>query len=179
MALPSSGQISVSSIRTEFDQAGRTPYSFSHQMDPTFAAGSNAGYTPVNQKSTSKPSTTDPDNISEWYSYNHSENWPCGGSGGLGGPVSMDVSSCRRKFFRVSLSGGVNYTADISVYGDANSSSYSYRIYDVYPFTNTGAFVSTSPVFSGTMSTSTTTHTYTMSSSSVVIYVVVYQNDCA
>jgi len=179
MALPSSGQISASSIRTEFNQAGRSSYSFSAQMDPTFAAGSNAGYTPVNQKSTTIPSTSDPDNISEWYSYNHSENWPCGGSGGLGGPVSMDVSNCRRKFFRVSLSGGVNYTADISVYGNTSSSSYSYRIYDVYPFTNTGAFVSTSPVFSGTMSTSTTTHTYTMTSSSVVIYAVVYQNDCA
>jgi hypothetical protein len=179
MALPSSGEISASSIRSEFQQTGRAPYNFSFQMDPTWAHGSNDGYTPVNQKSTTIPSATDPDNMSEWYSYNHSENWPCGGSGGLGGPVSMDVSNCRRKFFRVSLSGASGYTADISVYGDANSSIFSYRIYDVYPFTSTGAFVATSPVFSGNMSTTTTTHTYTMSASSVVIYAVVYENDCA
>ena len=179
MALPSSGEISAGSIRTEFTQSARAPYSFSFQMDPTFTAGSNDGYTPVNQKSTSIPSPTNPDNMSEWYSYNHSENWPCGGSGGLGGPVSMDVSSCRRKFFQVSLTGGVNYTIDISVYGDENNSIYSYRIYDVYPFTTTGAFIGTSPVFSGTMITSTTTHTYTMTSNSVVIYSVVYENDCA
>lgn len=179
MALPANGQISASSVRAEFNQAGRAPYSFSYQMDPTFAAGSNEGYTPVNQKSTSIPSTTDPDNISEWYSYNHSQDWPCGGSGGLGGPVSMYIGGCRRKFFRVTLSGAPNYQSDIYVYGDANSSSYSYRIYDVYPFTNTGAFISTSPVFSGTMSTSTTTHTYTMDGSTATIFVVVYQNDCA
>lgn len=173
MALPSSGQISVSQIRTELTSSGRNNYSFSEQMEPSFAAGANSGMTPVNQSSTSKPNPTNSDPISEWYSYDHTSFNSCGST------YNLVVGSCLRTYRIIEISGTSGNTSFLSVTGDGNNSSYSYRIYDVYPFTNTGAFVGTSPIFSGTLSTITTDYTYILAGSSIKLHFVAYQNDCA
>jgi len=64
MALPDSGQISLSQVNTEFGRASNS----THSLD----TGISGGYGTVNTNSPHYPNATNPDSISEWYGYNHS-----------------------------------------------------------------------------------------------------------
>lgn len=174
MALPASGQISVSQIRTEFQQTGRNNYSFSEQMLTGYAFGTNDGYTPINIASPNQPSSTNPDSISEWYSYNHTASNSCDGFYNL----YPGQFPCTRVYRIINISGTAGLKSLIQASANINNSTYVYRIYDVYPFTNTGAFVATSPIFSGTASTTQITHIYTSPSTSVNLHFVAFKNDC-
>jgi len=71
MALPASGQISWSDIRTETQATSRNNYSIAKAA---WTAGSYSllEYPPINMGSTSRPNVSTPAAASEWYSYNHS-----------------------------------------------------------------------------------------------------------
>lgn len=64
MALPSSGQISMSQINTELNRSSTAQISLD--------AAENGDYGAINQNSTSRPSASNPAAMSEWYGYNHS-----------------------------------------------------------------------------------------------------------
>lgn len=63
MALPTSGQISFSNLRTELGIPSQAPFSIT--------SAATGGYVTINQSSPSKPNSTAPHAISEWYGYNH------------------------------------------------------------------------------------------------------------
>lgn len=69
MALPSTGQISMSQINTELGRSSTATISLNSAED--------GSYTAINTCSSSRPSSTDPASMSEWYSYNHGAS--CGG----------------------------------------------------------------------------------------------------
>ena len=67
MALPASGPISMSQVRTELQNDGKTTdlrLSFLGSMSGS-GANRTSGYTPINQSSLTKPSSTFPASISE------------------------------------------------------------------------------------------------------------------
>lgn len=64
MALPSSGQISMSQINGEL---GREL-----QAQISLDTAENGGYGAINVNSSSRPNSSNPAAMSEWYSYNHS-----------------------------------------------------------------------------------------------------------
>lgn len=63
MTLPASGQISFNDLRVELGIPSQAPFSI------TTAATS--GYVAINTNSPSRPNSSTPHAISEWYSYNH------------------------------------------------------------------------------------------------------------
>ena len=63
MALPSSGSLGLNSIKTELGIPSQAPF--------TLASASLGYYVAINQSSPSKPNSTAPHAISEWYGYNH------------------------------------------------------------------------------------------------------------
>ena len=63
MALPNSGQISFSNLRTELGIPSQAPFSIT--------SAATGVYVTINQNSPSKPNSTAPHAISEWYGYNH------------------------------------------------------------------------------------------------------------
>jgi hypothetical protein len=65
MALASSGTISVSQINTEL---GRT----STSSNTSLTSLNTGAHVSLNSNSTSKPNSSTPHQMSEWYSYNHS-----------------------------------------------------------------------------------------------------------
>lgn len=79
MALPSSGQISMSQIRTELGIPSQAPFSLD--------TAENGGYVAINQNSTSRPSASNPAAMSEWYSYDHS-------AAGCNAPTINSVTRC-------------------------------------------------------------------------------------
>jgi len=76
MALPASGQLGLSQINTEL---GRTATS-----QISLDAAENGSYGAINANSRSRPSSTNPASVSEWYSYNHR-------AGGGPGPVRLTL----------------------------------------------------------------------------------------
>jgi|ETN01SMinimDraft_4_1059930.scaffolds.fasta_scaffold08840_3 hypothetical protein len=64
MALASSGQISMSQINTELGRSSSSQISLD--------SAENGSYATINSNSSSKPSSSNPASMSEWYSYNHS-----------------------------------------------------------------------------------------------------------
>lgn len=63
MTLQASGQISMSEINTELGRASNATISLD--------TAENGGYAVINTNSASRPSSTNPASMSEWYGYNH------------------------------------------------------------------------------------------------------------
>lgn len=183
MALPASGQLSVGDIRTELVNTGTNSFSLA-KAGQQYTAVYNSGYVPLNQSSTSKPDNSTSFNVSEWYSYNHSQNKACSASS-FGGSTTTNGLN-QYKYWRVNVTGCSGGTSVITVNytnGAGNCflpcSTYVY-IYTSYPFTNTGTLTG-SPVYTFSLSkcagTGTYTYNYTTSSASDILYIVVYQDD--
>ena len=64
MTLVSSGTIRMSDINTELGRSSTATISLD--------SAENGSYATINTNSTSRPSSTNPASMSEWYSYNHS-----------------------------------------------------------------------------------------------------------
>lgn len=75
MPLPSSGQISMSQINTELGRSSTAQISLD--------AAENGAYGGINVNSASRPNSSNPAAMSEWYGYNHNAS----GGGGGGGDV--------------------------------------------------------------------------------------------
>lgn len=71
MALPSSGQISMSQINTELGRSATALISLN--------TAESGGYGAINQCSPSRPNGFTPDTMDEWHGYNHTINC-CGGN---------------------------------------------------------------------------------------------------
>lgn len=64
MTLPASGQISIGDINTELGRASNT-------ANTSLNDAEDGVYATINTASSSRPSSTNPASMSEWYSYNH------------------------------------------------------------------------------------------------------------
>jgi hypothetical protein len=190
MALPSSGQISISSsayaastqISFETTQSGKAfNYSLSRLSKGNFDSKSNllSGYAGINQNSTTKPDRTAQYSLSEFYSYNHTQNGSC--SGTSFGDALSSLSDDRRSYNRISVSGNVGDVVVITVVCPTRSGSEPfgpfgygyYRIYNIYPFNTFGELLS-GFLFSGYTSNTTNTHSYTLVGTSDVLHIVTY-----
>ena len=175
MAIPASGAIGISTIRSELDNGGTSSFSLARAGMPYNGyAVRGDGYTPVNQSSTSKPNTTAPYGINEWYSYNHSQNASCN-------DFFSDTISLQYIYRRVTITGtsGTYAPFYFTISGDSSSYSYYTRIYDAYPFSNTGALASTSPTPLTTIiitGNGSANYWYLLPSSSTVLYFVSWNN---
>jgi hypothetical protein len=143
MAIPSSGQVSIGTIRTELQNTGTNNFALSR-------AGSqrdvrNAGYTPLNQSSTSLPGATAPYAVSEWRNYNHSATRLCG-SATFGTPLIQDVApGAAYTYYAVTVTGAAGWDAQYGIEGLLIGSTQEIRvnIYQSYPFSSTGAITGT------------------------------------
>jgi hypothetical protein len=193
MALPSSGQISISSsafsdntqVSSETIQKGKA-FNYSLQRlskgdsDRYYGNSLTSGYTGINQNSTTKPDRTAQYSLSEFYSYNHTENGSCSGTS-FGDALTSLISDDRRSYHRISVSGNVGDIVVITVVCPASSGTPPfgpftngyYNIYNTYPFDSFGALVAT-PLFSGYTSNTTNTHRYTLLTTSDIIHIVAY-----
>jgi hypothetical protein len=189
MALPSSGQISISSsvhssntqISFETSQSGKAVnYSLSRISRGDFNSKSDLlnGYTGINQNSTTKPDRATQHSLSEFHSYNHTENGSC--SGTSFGDALSSFSDDRRSYNRISVSGTVGSIVNITVVCPAPSApgggppSYAYyRIYNEYPFDTFGSLTGTA-LFSGYTSNTTNSHSYVLVTTSDVLHIVAY-----
>lgn len=101
MVLPSSGQISLSQIRTELGVPSQAPFSLD------YAEG--GGYVAINTYSPSYPSSGNPASVSEWYGYNQSATTTAGcqcisnmcesGCGSYYGCFCYSISECQSPAF--------------------------------------------------------------------------------
>lgn len=175
MALPASGTISISDIRTELNNAGKTgEYALSScGIPPTRGANQ---YTPKNQVNTTTGTNfAQPYAISEWYSYNHSLNGSCGTN-----YTSQNVGA-GAQYWRVVVTGqtGWKSTISISMASYTSGSLYMY-LYTIYPFTTDGDIITTSrTLIANFAGNGTTTYTYTLTSASDVLYFVAFDNSVA
>jgi hypothetical protein len=193
MALPSSGQISVSSsayspstqISFETSQSGKAVnYSLARlsrgDTNRSYGEGTVlAGYSGINQNSTTKPDRVTQHSLAEFYSYNHTQNGSC--SGTSFGDALSSFSDGRRSYNRISVSGTVGSIVNITVVCPSRSGTepfgpftYAYyRIYNNYPFDTFGALVGTA-LFSGYTSNTTNNHSYVLVTTSDVLHIVTY-----
>ena len=193
MALPSSGQISISSsafsantqVSFETTQSGKAlDYSLSRisrgDSDRFYGNSLTRGYAGINQNSTTKPDRAVQHSLSEFYSYNHTQNGACSGTS-FGDALTSLISDDRRSYHRISVSGNIGDIVVITVVCPSPNGTppfgpftYGYyNIYNTYPFDTFGTLVAT-PLFSGYTSNTTNTHRYTLVTTSDVIHIVAY-----
>lgn len=188
MAISGSGQISISSsihaastqISFETSQSGKAfDYSLARLSRGNFDSKFNlvSGYTGINQNSTTKPDRTAQYSLSEFYSYNHTQNGSCSGTS-FGDAISSLTTDDRRSYNRISVSGNVGDIVIITVVCPPPSGppplTYGYYyIYNSYPFDTFGALTGTA-LFSGYTSDTTNTHYYTLVGTSDVLHIVAY-----
>ena len=188
MALPSSGQISISSslssastqISFETTQSGKAVnYSLSRLSKGNFNSKFDliSGYAGINQNSTSKPDRAVQHSMSEFLSYNHTQNGSCSGTS-FGDAISSLITDDRRSYNRILVSGNIGDIVVITVVCPSPSGppplTYGYYyIYNSYPFDTFGALTGTA-LFSGYTSNSTNTHYYTLVGTSDVLHIVAY-----
>jgi hypothetical protein len=192
--LPTSGQISISSsvyaastqVSFETTQSGKA-YNFSlarlSRGDYNGTGDFTNGYAGINQNSTSKPDRTSQYSLSEFFSYNHTQNGSCSGTSFT--DVLSDFCDSRRSYHRINATGAVGDTVIITVNCSAQGPAGEYAIYNIYtsyPFNTYGALTGT-PVYSGLtlVSTITNTHEYILTATSQVFHIVCYNNvfNCA
>lgn len=173
MAIPASGPVSMSMIRTELENTGTSNFSLQY-AGYTQEISRTSGYTPLNQNSSTKPNTTSPFQISEWYSYNHTQNGTCSGTA-----FTTPTILGRYIYYRVNVTGGLGAESTISVTSSGYASGQSLRcnIYSTYPFTAAGILTGT-PLSSLTFTSNTTqTYFHTLTAASQVLYFVVWDNN--
>lgn len=180
MALPGSGPISIGNIRTELNNAGTSNFSLA-KAGQQFNALIGSGYVPLNNASTSKPNTSSPFQISEWFSYDHSSNRSCG-------LTFFSAATQIDKYYyqRFLITGcGVGCNSPIRItYTNAPPNNLSPRtdyiqLFGSYPFNNVGTLIGT-PVISlalGFGQAGTYDYEWTVSSASEVVYVVSWADD--
>jgi len=141
MALPASGQLNVSDLRTEMDLSSVSNFSFS------YAATGN--YVKLNSQSPSLP-TANPFNnfnLTQWYSYCHKCASSCG-------PSIYDTSANEYAVIDLeTTSGRVSYSG---------FSSDTWALYLGYPYNSSGTLVGTS-IASGGYGNFSSTYDYTYS----------------
>jgi hypothetical protein len=183
MALPSSGQISISSsvhsattqVSFETSQSGKAfNYSLSRLSRGDFGAPSIGSYTGINQNSTSKPNRNTQHALSEFHSYNHTQNGSCSGTSFT--DVLSDDCDLRYSYHRIEATGASGDIVVITVVCAGKGFDLieaSYGIYTEYPFDTYGSLVGT-PIFAGGLSYSTRTDTYSyaLSGTSQVLHIV-------
>lgn len=84
MALPSSGELSLGDINEELGRSRTSEISLN--------TAENGGYVAINVDSVSRPSSTNPATVSEWYSYNHSALPPESDLFGIGSSTAIACS---------------------------------------------------------------------------------------
>lgn len=170
MALPSSGTLSIGDIRSELSNTGTSPFSLA-KAGEQYTATREDGYTPLNQNSTSKPNNSSPYQISEWYSYNHSENGSCGTT------YTTPSVSAPYIYYRINITGISGAPSVISVTMNSYSVDTFYvQFFSSYPFSSTGSLTGTPLTTLTFTSNGTQTYTYTMTSTSDVVYIVCWDN---
>jgi len=169
MALPSSGPISASQIRTEINVPSQSPFSLN--------SAEVLGYTDLNVLSISssqgKPNIDTPNSMSEWYSYNHSLNRNCSSTShvGLKSPYNYSYNT----FAQIDIgttSGTLSYTgSNFAISGSAPSASVSYSLYQsTYPSVSSGKLLKLGVLTSANPRDSVT-YTYNVSSGSIVTFI--------
>ena len=96
--LQPSGQISMSQINTELGRASNGQISLNvYSASGTAVVQVGSGTVNINQCSASRPNTSAPTSINEWYSYDHNascgggEIYPCTVNSGIGGGTSTII----------------------------------------------------------------------------------------
>lgn len=176
MALPSSGQISISDVRTELLNTGKTTdYRLGFAGAP-YALARDAGYVPANQSSTNKPNTNNtvsgaPKPISVWRGYDHSAQLTC--------PIYFEtpnITGGNYVYYKVYISGTAStYTPITFSLVNADIYNYTARIYASYPFNNLGE-ITVSPLYNGSANS---VYWHQMISNNDTLYFVFWNTDVA
>jgi hypothetical protein len=176
MALPASGPISMSMIRTELQNGGKTTDLSLTFLGSMSGSGANrtSGYTPINQSSLTKPSSLLPASIGEWYSYDHVTNKACGN------PLNLTLGAFYT-YVRYEVTGIVGSTSTTQMNMPTNpGNTIKCHIYTgSYPFTNLGTLTGT-PVFNGTFtSAGSQFYSFNLASTSTILHVVAWDETVA
>lgn len=173
MPLPSSGTLSMGDIRAELLNSGTSSFSLGYSGQQGNAV-KTSGYVPINRASTSKPNSTSPYAVSEWYSYNHSSSKSCSGTGFTAGGYNQQY--IYYKLAITSAGAGCVATLDFTW---TSSGSFLYcdqyiDLYSTYPFNNTGTVIE-SPIYSDNGATGS--YNYTCTSTTDYLYLVAWLDD--
>ena len=171
MALPASGPISMSQVRTELQNDGKTSDLSLTFLGSMSGSGANrtSGFTPINQSSLTKPSSLLPASISEWYSYDHVTNKACGN------PLNPIVGAYYT-YVRYEVTGIIGSTSTTQLNMPTNpGNTVKCHIYTgSYPFTNLGTLTGT-PVFNGTFTNTTSQfYSFNLTSTSHILHIVAW-----
>ena len=183
MALPASGPIGMSAIRTEIDNAGKASNLSLTLLGSMSGSGATrtSGYVALNQSSTNKPSPPFPASIGEWYSYVHGQSKGCGNSLNftLGGYYTY------AKYLITGENGSISTT---TMYLPTSPGGNTIKCY-IYntttlrqndmPFNDAGGLTLNTPSFDGTFTTTTPqtySHTFTSGAPSRSLYIVAWDN---
>jgi hypothetical protein len=133
MALQGSGEIRMSQINTELGRSSTSAISLNSAED--------GGYAAINQCSPSRPSSSDPASMSEWYGYNHTFaccNAPSISAGNVGSNslgFSISYSNCTAMHLEYSSNGGSSWstttggcTSYATLSSLSSSTTYSIRV---------------------------------------------------
>lgn len=180
MALPSSGQISFSNVRTEMEQTSLANYTFG-----LWAAGnfqSNV-YAPINVHSSNsgKYDTVNPLNLNQWRGYDRSLNYACDGTN-RSLFFSYTTSYCYVSSMVVFDAGTSNASYNINIAGSASDFTGvgTITVYYGRPWqTNGGGYNSATVIYTnninGAALTTTINYNYVYDSGKgQYIYVVIY-----
>lgn len=152
MALPSSGQISFSNVRTETSQSSMTQYTFggwvkgAKNFSVPDAYTTSQTYAPINVLSSGSRFSvsteySSPYELSDWYSYNHTANIPTE----VTGTLYMHVSpyDCQIPQSMLLIDAGTGETQyNINISGSMDGANYWYLYYG-RPWTNIGTYDNT------------------------------------
>lgn len=172
MALPASGPISMSMIRTELQNDGTTSNLRLAYLGSMSGSGASrtSGYVPINRFSPTKPADGFPANIGEWYSYNHTATKNC--------PVVENTLTLGSYYlyYVVNVTGSIGAISNIILQSPDNTGGNTIKcnVYTTYPFTNTGTLTGT-PV-SAAIFTNNSAQYYprTLASTSETLYFVIW-----
>lgn len=125
MALPASGTIRFSQINTELGRSSTAQISLNTAED--------GGYAAINTNSASRPSSSNPATMSEWYGYNHSATparsisfsnlYSLGYTGSVSGTVTITGGSYTFQAAAALYYGGGTVSCNINVNGNTRSAS--------------------------------------------------------